>query len=362
VTGRVLLVGLGDLGQRLAERLVNCPAVGELILASRRPAEQDGLASLLSVCGSAFVRSIALDAARFDMVAQVLDRERPQLVLQCASLMSPWHLIKRQDPIAVALSQAGFAIQLPAQLPMVMTVMEGARAAGFTGTIVNCSYPDVTHPVLACLGLAPTIGIGNAGMIESRVRAALRAEPLPPGMPGRAIPMIRVLAHHAHVASAMRSDAVALASLSRPRVYLGEDGERRDSLAFAGNPLPANSSLNMLTAFSAVPILRALFPGGVTVRTSAPGPLGLPGGYPVEIRNGHVSLDLPSGTDLAEVTAFQNLAARGDGVESIAADGTVSFTAAAREAVQHLDPALAEPLAPREAWERFRRLAEVLQG
>jgi hypothetical protein len=358
MTGRVLLIGLGDLGQRLAERLANCSDVDELVLAGRHPTEQQGLAGLLNSCGPVPVRSVALDASHDDAVAQVLDRERPQLVVQSASLLSPWHLNGRRDAVGAAMLRAGFAVQLPAQLPLVLAIMDGARAAGFTGTIVNCSYPDITHPMLACLNRAPTIGIGNAGMIQARARAALRDKSRAATVPGSA-PLVRVLAHHAHVQAAMRGDATG-AGQPGPRVYLGQEGQRADWLAFEGIPLPAQSSLNILTASSAMPVLRALLPGGPATRASAPGALGLPGGVPVEIRDGQVSFDLPGNVTLPQVVAFQQRAARKDGVEGIGADGTVSFTAAARRAVKHLDPALAEPLHPREARARFRVLAALL--
>jgi hypothetical protein len=81
----------------------------------------------------------------------------------------------------------------------------------------------------------------------------------------------------------------------------------------------------------------------------------------VTIRDGHVALDLPPDVSLSEAMAFQQRAARNDGVAGIAADGTVSFTAAAREAVQHLDAALTEPLHPGEASERFKILAALLK-
>jgi hypothetical protein len=122
MSGHVLLIGPGDLGQRLA----NCSEVGELVLAGRRPEGEQWLAEILSVCGSALVRSVMLDASHLDAVAHVLDRERPQLVVQNASLLSPWHLTTRETSFATATMRAGFAVQLPARLALVLTVMSGA--------------------------------------------------------------------------------------------------------------------------------------------------------------------------------------------------------------------------------------------
>lgn len=90
----------------------------------------------------------------------------------------------------------------------------------------------------------------------------------------------------------------------------------------------------------------------------APG--GLPGGYPVRIGGGSVSLDLPPGVARAEVVAFNERMAHGDGVERIDDDGTVYFTAACREAVAALDPGLAEPLPVSDLEARAARLDAAL--
>jgi hypothetical protein len=356
VSGRLLLIGVGDLGRRLAERLATCPDLDELVLAGRRPDENRGFAQLLDSCGSAAIRYVELDASRAEAVAQVISRTRPDLILHCACLLSPWHLIERQDEVAVTLSRAGFAVQLPAQLPLLMTVMAGVRAAGFAGPVVNCSYPDVTHPVLASQGAAPTLGVGNAGMIEARVRAAVRRG-RGSGDKGR---VVRVLAHHAHIGPAMRGDPSATGRCV-PRVYLDEDGNRADELAFAGPALPTHRKLNLVTAAVALPVVRALLPAGAAIRTSVPGPLGLPGGYPVTVSPGRVELDLPPCIDVGEAVAFHDDAARLDGVDRIAEDGTVSFTALARQAVRRLDSVLGEPMHPAEAEVRFTRLAALLR-
>ena len=108
-------------------------------------------------------------------------------------------LARRATDAARVVLAAGFAVQLPAQLPVVLAVMQAVRAAGFRNPVVNCSFPDVTHPILARLELAPTIGIGNVGMIALAVRTVLRQL----GQPHH---RVRVLAHHSCVTAAMTRD------------------------------------------------------------------------------------------------------------------------------------------------------------
>ncbi|HEX8561050.1 MAG TPA: hypothetical protein VF668_23360 [Pyrinomonadaceae bacterium] len=351
--GSILIIGLGNLGKRIAAGLAGCVEVDELLLAGRDARDGPPFAALLAACGAARVRFEELDAGRPSSVESLLRRERPDVVVQCASLLSPWHLASHPGPVSDALGSAGFAAQLPAQLPLILNVMRSAREVDFRGAVVNCSFPDLTHPVLAGLGLAPTIGTGNVSMIRARVCAVLRERGA--GRP----PEARVLAHHAHLTPVMLS-APPAEGQTRPRVYLGAEGERADELAFAGPPLRSDPGLNALSAASALPVIRALLPGAAPLSTSAPGPLGLPGGYPVRIADGQVQLDLPGALSLEEALEFQRQSARLDGVETIAGDGTVFFTEAAREILRGLHPALAEPLPPSEALNRFSLLRSVL--
>lgn len=353
---RVLLIGLGDLGLRLARRLADAPEVADLVLAGRREPEGSAAAGLVAACGTARARFVRLDASRAGAVERVLRRERPDLVVQCASVLSPWYLQGREDAPARALMAAGFGLQLPAHLALVAPVAEAVASVGLPAPLVNCSYPDLAHPVLDARGIAPTVGIGNAGMIRARVVANLRAQgrlDRPGTRP------VRVLAHHAHVTPVVVAHPPA-APDDAPRVYLGEEGVREDALAFAGPPLASERSLNALPAASGLPLIRALLDPTSTLRTSAPGPHGLPGGYPVRVAAGSIELDLPPGLTEGEAVRYQWRSARGDGVERVESDGTVRFTEESLEAVAPYDADLAAPFAPRDLKARLHRLLAFL--
>jgi hypothetical protein len=342
---KLLLVGLGDLGSRIARGMARTPELRELVLAGRGAGA--ALASELAAMGGARVSFEPLDAADPGALEALLRRQRPDVVLHAAALLSPWHLPGRTDPVARAVESAGFAAQLPVQLPLLLNTVSAVAAAGLDARVVNCSYPDLTHPVLARMGLAPAAGTGNVAMVRLRVLAA--------GHTG----LVRVLGHHAHVTGSILARPPANPA-DRPRVYLGEDGERADGLAYAAPPLASDRTLNAVSAASALPVVRAFLPGSPPLRASVSAPLGLAGGYPVTIEDGEVALDLPPGLSLAEAEALQAGWARADGVERIDVDGTVHFTEAARRAVAGVDPGLCEPLEPARAWERARRLLSVL--
>ena len=144
------------------------------------------IAGLIESCHGVRVRYLPLDATKAGDVAALLRRERPDLVLQCASLFSPWEILAGDAPRVRRVRAAGVGIQLPAQLPIAIAVMRAVREVGFGGPVINLSWPDGTNPILAKMGLAPTLGLGNATMIWARVRAALRQS-------GDAEALVRVL-------------------------------------------------------------------------------------------------------------------------------------------------------------------------
>jgi hypothetical protein len=187
-------------------------------------------------------------------------------------------------------------------------------------------------------------------MMQLRVRAALRA-----AHPDRPMPLIRVLGHHAQVFDVMRARSPLD---SRCQVYIGEDGERDDSLAYQAPPLAPGPRYNVVTAAAVIPVLEALLPGAGPLRHSTASPAGRPGGYPVRIAGGSVALDLPPGLSEADAVAFNERMAAGDGVDVIDDDGTVHFTLAARQAVPAQD--LASPLAIDDLADRAARLDSVL--
>lgn len=331
---RIVVLGAGDLGLRIGKKLeAELPDAHVVVLGRAQ-----------------------LEIANTRAVERALRETHPDVIVQAACLLSPWELPSRTDPIAQALSAAGFAVQVSAQLPLLLSVMRAQREVDPTIPVVNCSYPDVTHPMLSALGLAPTIGIGNVAMIHRSVAESLQHR-------GEGQVLVRVVAHHAHVTQVMRADA-ALGKGSRPLVLLGEAATPDDTIAYAGAPQESNRELNALSAATALPIIAALLPGAEPLRTSAPGPLGLGGGYPVWVSRSGITLDLPSGLSRDAAFSLTDAAAREDGVGGIDADGTLHYTDEARGVIEARAPqwrGLLDSLRPEDSLGRFELLRRALQ-
>lgn len=354
---RVLVIGPGDMGARITAGLAFTPGVEELVLAGVPTAAGEDAVGMVRSTTDVAARFIVADCTDQSAVEALLADADPDVIVQCASLMSPWALASRTDDVARAIASAGLAVTLPMQLPVVRAVMSAVRATGFSGPVANLSFPDVTNGILDRLGIAPTIGLGNVTMQLLRVRGALRAEL----GPDAELPLVRVIGHHNQVYPVMRAEPPADPD-DRVRVFLGEDGDRADHLAYLGHPYAAGVVYNQVTAAACIRVVEGLLPGAARTRISAPAPCGLPGGYPVVIDDGTIALDLPPGQELDEVSAWQSSIARNDGVDSIAADGTVTFTERAREAVAEVAPWLTDPLHPNEALERAERIHDLIQS
>lgn len=343
MSARVLIIGAGNAGLRIAEGLARSGRVNQLVLCDISPDRAPMVGAILDSCYDCNVKFIELDATRPKKVEETLRTEKPDLVLQSACLLSPWATLGRSDPVSQALSQAGLAVQLPVQLPVLTTVMKAVREVDFKGPVANLSFPDVSHIILDRFGLAPTVGLGNVSICHLRVRAALRKKLMKTDDSSDPLPLIRLVGHHHHVYGVMEANPPADPEESC-RVYLGEDARRADELAYQGFPIKTGIDYNIITAAAALPVLLALLPGAEPFRFSAPAPQGLPGGYPVVISDGKVELDLPDDVHLSEVKDFHQHMVRLDGLESVSDDGTVIFSEKAKQAAARIDPALCEPL------------------
>lgn len=351
----ILIVGLGDLGRKIALRLAACSDVGAIILAGQRTETGRSFSRLVAACSHAKVDFVFLNALDSEAVSDLLHARQPDAVVQCAALLSPWLLHERSDAVARSILNAGFAVQLPAQLPIVTSVMRAVRSTGYRGSVVNCSYPDVTHPVLARMGLAPTTGIGNSGMIHNLIRATLSEAP-------HSGQRLSVVAHHSHVTAAATNTDTQRRGIPAPLIFIDEEPLALKDLLRAQPSLASSIDLNHLTAAHAVETLRALLTDGDEFSTSLPGPLGLPGGWPIRIKSREIQIALPTALSADEVQSFHVRAARGDGIDRIGDDGTVYFTHDAQEAVAGICPELALPLRPDAVIERARVLRHTLTG
>ncbi len=318
---RVLLIGLGDLGYRIAAGLAAWPELDEIVCAGGGRGQGPFLVGKLDCSYETCVRFTPLDATSQRDVETLIRSEQPELIVMCASLLNPWEILAATTERGKRIREAGTAIKLSSSLPILLSVMRAVRNVDYRGPVASLPWPDGTHPILAKLGLCPTIGLGNASMILMRVRSALRHRAIREGRSTVDLPLVRVLGDAGTLWPCLAGEPPDDPQ-DGCRVYIGEEGTRADELAYESHPWPAGFHLNELTATSSLPVLKALLPGAERLRFTCPGIDGNPGGYPVRIEGTQVTYDLPPGLTLSEAIAINTRHVRDEGIERIEDDGT----------------------------------------
>ena len=280
-------------------------------------------------------------------------------VLVCASTQSPWERLTRPSAWTDLVRRAGFGLTLPFQAELALRVGRALAGRGPRPWLINACFPDAVNPLLAQLGVPVLCGIGNIGLLAASAQAAL-------GLPDQR--HLRMLAHHLHLHAPAAGEPEALAWL---------DDELVDAARLLARQRATDrTELNHVTGHTAALLLDRLAggPAAERVDTHLPGPLGLPGGYPVSMRGTELDLRLPPGVTRAGAIEFNQRAALADGVvveggtgtgtEAGSETGTVRFGPAAVTELQTLAPDLAGGFAVTElpsATARLRALRDWLR-
>jgi hypothetical protein len=347
---RILIFGIGDLGVHIARLVMENQYASVCMLAGHSTAAEQW-AALLNISTGGNTKAARVNGLDVEAVKTLLTNFEPDVIVQCATLLSPFAMKEVGTPAALAILKSGFALQAAAQLPIIRSVMQARRALGLNCPVINCSYPDATNVILASEGLAPDAGIGNVAIM------ALRFQQL---IPGAADGGLRVIGHHSQLGPSLAGEPAA-APTPVPMVYLhGRKLEASDLLLQPG--LQRGPTLNYLAAATVLPVLHGFLSPDSVTPTHAPGVLGLPGGYPIQIAGGRIALDLPDAVSLNEAVSFNKLSATGEGIERIDPDGTLVYTQAARDGVAPYCPELAEPLKLSGLDKRLALLKAVIES
>ena len=343
----VAIFGLGDLGLRLAFIFAAAQPKVRLVLAGRNPVQGREMAALVSACLGRTADFYCVDGSNMASIRGLLKSVRPDIVVQAASLISPWAAFGNAHPLLEEFRAAGFAANLAAQLPIISNLMRAIEAEKADCVTINCSYPDVTNPVLKRIGKSPDIGIGNVGIIRRLIQLNYSDQ----------ADEIRVFAHHSQVWPFLNGENGV--SALPVKVFFGSV-DVSEKIACKASNIPITKDLNALAASHAFEVLLGYVDNGREIVTSAPGVFGLPGGWPVRIVNDKASLDMPSGVSLEEMTRYQNDAGKFEGIEEIAINGTVFFTDKLQRTLPSNFKVLGKPLKPGQALERTELLKELV--
>ncbi|HEU5383631.1 MAG TPA: hypothetical protein VFV38_50165 [Ktedonobacteraceae bacterium] len=365
---RILFLGAGKLGSQVLDLMLRVPGKHQFLVGGRelerlRPRVNLSLLAALQLGYTPSVSCTLLDLQEVERTADLIARFSPDLIV-CAATYSPLEERQRLPPeIEQPLTQAPLGPRLPFHLTSVYQLMQAIHLSGREQsiTVLNAIYPDVIHPILAKVGLAPATGIGDLANNIPALRLSLAWEL---GIPVERVD-VRLIAARWVSYWMSRKNIIGwplhLTVLVDGEAWThGLDLER----VFARLPvhlkrLGGEPGL-LMTATSAAIVFQAML-SEQTLITHAPGPDGLPGGYPVCVHARRVELALPPGLCLEKAKQINEAGLHLDGIERIDEQGTVFFTEEARAVYQNVLGYDCHSLSLQEVQERMRELRRKYQ-
>jgi len=362
----ILIAGLGDLGSVALELLAREHWPGRIIASSRTLGRAEASVNLARLGAIAQGMRPNLEAASLDLddvdrAAEFIRQLSPDVILSTATRQSWWTPYALPAEPRDLLTAAGFGAWLPIHLILSLKLMRALRLSEIQARTLIAPFPDVSNCVLSRLGLEPTCGVGNIAEIVPKIES-LAANKL--GVPIDDV-SVTLVAHHSLQGYVSESPADKGPPFFLRIMHAGTNvTDAIGGLDFPRQayPIPSGRRTHFLTASSIVRLMAALT--SKEVRLHAPGPEGLPGGYPVLV--GPRGVRVPAIKNLSRRAAIEinEVSHRFDGIEAIGPDGTVIFSERTVEIMskelgyhcQKLPPSEIEGRAD-ELLERFREYA-----
>ena len=288
-------------------------------------------------CNSKVTVYGAVDALDKNAVTDILTRERPDLVINYAIPIT-WDATKRLDNYA-KVSAAGLGAFAPIQVLTPLRVAQAIAESGIQAHYMVGNLPDITVPIITAIaargGVAlPVCGAGNVGLNQVAMRRQIAQE--------QAVDFesveLSLVSHHVHWVAPREpgysNQAPFMVQVKIDGVDVGATlGDLRELMNRAVQAqYETDASFSSTTGILASRVALALLDeSGRAHQLHAPAPNGLPGGYPLLISGGKVSVNLPVEWHLEDAVAAMEQCQALDGIEQIGADGTVFFSDYAQE-------------------------------
>lgn len=327
----MLLIGTGNLNANLLPLLINSPQEPNITLAGRTRESVLRLANLTRFTGYNLGHKPNLSTAEIDLkevekTAEILFEIKPKIVFMGASLQAARMITFLPKEQFEEIDKAEFGLWLPMQLSLNLNLMKAVKMSGIDCKVVNSAFPDAVGAVLSKVGLAPDIGVGNIGNI---VPALTYAAAMYIGIDIQRVEVKLIASHYfTHFVHRFGNAGRAKYDL---KIYIDgqlytESVDHSAIFSLLSGPLRRTGGTDgqILTASSASKILNALS-SVAPVKCHAPGPLGLPGGYPVLVSKDSIKLDLAEALTQLDAVRVNEECQKADGIEKIDSDGTVHF-------------------------------------
>ncbi|HEU5376239.1 MAG TPA: hypothetical protein VFV38_12410 [Ktedonobacteraceae bacterium] len=329
----IFFVGVGKLGSQILDLLLRVPGDRRFLVGGRHPEalRQRVNLSFLAAVQLGYtpeVECIPLDLNNIERTAESLAHFRPDLIVCAATLQSSHGMQGLPSSFLEQLARAPMGPRIPLHLTLVYKLMQAVHLAGVQHTtqVLNAILPDIVHPILDKVNLAPTTGIGDLANNIPALRLSLAWKL------GVSVDQVEVrLVMARWVSYWMSRQNMGTAPFHLTVLVEGEDWTHRidhkhvfEMLPLKWKRLGGDPGL-LMTATSAAVVFSALV-GNQRIITHVPGPHGLPGGYPVQVDARGVKVALPPDLSLEAAKKINEAGLCLDGIEHIDENGTVFFT------------------------------------
>ena len=328
----VMIVGLGELGGNTLEILARVPNMAKIIAADIR--EDWGVRKTNSaVIGASQlglypdIEFVQLDAFDVEKTAKVLQEVRPTILFNGMTLQSWWVITQLPPDAYQAIDDARYGPWYPMHFVPTYKLMQAVRKSGIETHVVNSAFPDLVNPALAKIGLAPTVGIGN---LDNSIHGLRIAVSKMLRVPLRSVNIYWAAHHYVHYYVSRFGNSGGAPYKIKIMVddkdvtsKINVDELLAQATTVGKRPGGVHSTPVVASSVCKI-ILGILF--NTKELGHAPGPNGLPGGYPVRLSSGGSEVFLPGDWTLEEAIRVNDEGQVFEGAESIQGDGTVVIT------------------------------------
>ncbi len=347
----ILLTGTGAFAARiLFDIAATARAPTCVVLAGRNRERLQWLNVAAGARAAIFNTPVTVIAREVDLFAEdaatrLLEETKPSVVVQAASVQTSSVIAGSGNAWSRLVAEGGLSATAVFQAVLSARVAAAMTRLGRTIPLINCSFPDVVNGLIKALGHRVLCGMGNVAILSS-VFAADR-DLMERGR-------IKVLAHYQHLGAWRRPAETR--SGSAPRVWIDNEEVGDVFGTFAYVKLTPEPVIDISGA-SGVPMILALAEGR-SWTGHVPGPYGMPGGYPVQLTDGALSLNLPPSVSQEEAVAWNARFEEESGL-IIGADRRARYTGILRERLAQHSPVLAEGFDVADLEEVHRSMQEL---
>lgn len=351
---KVLIAGVGDIGENVLEMLARVPRVTKIYAGGRD--EQKTMSKVYSAVSGALhegytpkVDFLKLNLDDVAITAKALQDIEPDIIVSATSLKTWW--VPQSDvprDVFQKLDEAGFGPWLPFHLTLIYKLMKAVKKAKISAHIVNCSFPDAVNAILGKIDMGVTVGIGNCDLFIPWLRKIV-ADKF--NVSTKDV-CINFVGHHylCHVLGAFKSTRGCpyYLKLTVNDKDVTSQFNQDELLVTANRYMPKGQADHFIVAASTVKDVMCIL-DDTNELTYAVGPEGLPGGYPGRLSRHGARIDLPEELSRKEAIRINEESQKFDGIERIENDGTVVFTKNATKIMDDLLGYKCDKLRPEES-------------